>query len=267
MGIIKYLASKAKYHLGKNLRKEKFVYNSEIQAIVMDIKKNGFSLIPNFFSEKECIVLKKEVDNVIALRKDQKCLWVDSYGSDERCFAAEDDSDLIAEIHGSQYFQDVADNVFQAKMACSNTLASRIEYKEGNLGSGQGWHRDGNHFQFKAIVFLTDVEINDGPFSLLVGSHKPKSILNNIKINKYDGVKLRFEKSEVDRLISMGENIKETFTAKAGSVVFFDASCVHAGSPLRDGGLRYALTNYYYPSYENIAARKAEFVNAYKKQR
>ena len=64
----------------------------------------------------------------------------------------------------------------------------------------------------------------------------------------------------------MGENVIETFTAKAGSVVFFDASCVHAGSPLSDGGLRYALTNYYYPSYENIAARKAEFVNAYKKQ-
>ena len=88
--------------------------------------------------------------------------------------------------------------------------------------------------------------------------------LDNININTHDGVRCRFEDQEVKKIISTKTNAIKTFTAKAGTVVFFDASCIHSGGVLTDGGLRYALTNYYYPSYEDIASRKSVFKNAHK---
>jgi hypothetical protein len=265
MGVINYAVSRSKYQIGKILRRQKFTFDSDIQHIVDEVKEYGFSIFPNFYSQLDCIHLKTEIDRIIEIRKQKKCLWVDPYGADKRCYGAEDDSRLIADFCNNEFIQSIADNVFEAKMSCSNTLAARIEYKEGNIGSGQGWHRDGNHFQFKALVYLTDVELKDGPFQLLTGSHKPESILKNIKLNRYDGTKLRFDNQEIERLIKSETNELKVFTAKAGTLVFFDSSCLHTGSPLSSGGLRYALTNYYYPSYEDIKARKEEFLNAFKK--
>ena len=264
MGTFNYIIDRSKYEIGKYLRKEKYTINSDIEDTVAQIKKQGFALVPDLYNHQECCDLRHEVDRIIEARAEHKTLWIDPHGADKRCFAAEDDSELIKSFYSNKYLESVADNVFKAKMSCSNTLAARIEYKEGNVGSGLGWHRDGNHFQFKALVYLSDVEAKDGPFQLLVGSHKAKSILDNININTHDGVSCRFEGQEVKKLISTKTNAIKTFTAKAGTVVFFDASCIHSGGVLTDGGLRYALTNYYYPSYEDIASRKSVFKNAHK---
>lgn len=267
MSVVKYFTSKSKHLLGKLLRQQHYNFDPDVQDIVVDIRKSGFYMLPNFYSKEYCQKLIDEVDKVIDIRTKSKSLWEDSFSSDKRCFAAEDDSEVISEFYNNKYLQSVADNFFRAKMSCSNTLAGRIQFMEGNIGSGQGWHRDGNHLGFKAMVYLTDVEIQDGPFQLLIGSHKIKSILKNININKYDGVKLRFDNQEVSALIHSEVNQIKTFTAKAGTVILFDTSTLHSGSPLREGGLRYALTNYYCASYEDVAARKEMYRNAYKKQR
>jgi len=264
MGILKYSISRSKYEIGKYLRKKKYTINKDIQDTVIQIKENGYALVPDFYTQQECADLRNEIDGLIKKRTQQKSLWVDPYGSDKRCFAAEDDSKLIETFYSNKYLKSVADNVFEAEMLCSNTLAARVDYKGGNIGSGQGWHRDGNHFQFKALVYLSDVEIKDGPFNLIIGSHKTKSILENIKINKHDGLNCRFTSQEIDKIISKKINTIRTFTAKAGTVVLFDSSCIHAGGTLTRGGLRYALTNYYFPSYVDMDARKEMFKNAHK---
>src|SRR5947208_506487 len=51
-------------------------------------------------------------------------------------------------------------------------LAKVIDAIPENNGSGDGWHRDGHSFQFKSILYLSDVNDTNGPFEFLPGSHK-----------------------------------------------------------------------------------------------
>lgn len=266
MGTGKYIFSKVKFELGKLLRKQSYIYNDKVQEIVKKIKENGFAVVPDFYTQEECLALKKEVDKLVEKRREEKKLWIDPFGADKRCFAAEDDSELIAKYNKNKFCNSVADNVFEGKIECSNTLAAHIEYKEGNIGSGQGWHRDGNHFQFKAIVYLSDVEVKDGPFQIMQGSHKPKNILRDINLVNHDGVNLRFSDNQVQKLVEKYPDNYKVLTAKAGTLVFADTSALHTGMKLSKNGNRYTLFNYYYPSYEDIEARKNMFKNTYKKQ-
>jgi len=263
---LKYLMSQKKFKLGKLLRKQSYIFDDKVQDIVQQIKENGFAIVPDFYSQEECLVLRGEIDRLVEKRKKEKKLWVDSFGADKRCYAAEDDSKLIAKYYENKFLNSVADNVFEAKMECSNTLASHIEYKKGNIGSGEGWHRDGNHFQFKAIVYLDDVELKDGPFQIIQGSHKSANILRDIKLMNHDGVDLRFSDDQIKKLMEKYPDDYKVLTAKAGTLVFADTSAIHTGMPLEENGNRYTLFNYYYPSYEDIEARKDMFKNAYKKQ-
>jgi len=264
MGTFKYMISRKKFEAGKLLRKEAYQYDEKVQNIVHQIKENGFAVVPNFYSADECAILRNEVDRLIEKRRDEEKLWIDAYGADKRCFAAEDDSELIAKYYNNEFLNSVANNVFEAKMRCSNTLAAHIEYKEGNIGSGQGWHRDGNHFQFKAITYLSDVEIKDGPFQIIEGSHKPEIIKKDIKIMGHDGVDLRFTNTQIEKLIKKYPDNYKVLTATAGTLVFADVSCIHTGMALSEGGSRYTLFNYYYPSYDDIEAKKARFKETYK---
>ena len=52
------------------------------------------------------------------------------------------------------------------------TMANRIVSYKNNLGSGGGWHRDDVTTQFKAILYLTNVNKDTGAFELVEKSNK-----------------------------------------------------------------------------------------------
>ena len=263
MGKLRYLLSRFKFYVKKILKKQDYIFNSKIQDLVFTLSENGFVVIPNFYTEEECNFMKNEIDLLILKRENDNRVWKDRYSSDYRCFGAEDDSEEISAYFNNQFLNSVADNYFKTKMSCCNTLAARIKYVDGNVGSGQGWHRDSNQMQFKAMVYITDVENKDGPFQLISGSHKLKNILNSINIINYDGLNTRFESCKIEKLISLQPENYNLFLGKAGTLILFDSSTIHTGSPLSYGGERYALTNYYMPSYENVKAQRNVFINAH----
>ena len=94
---------------------------------------------------------------------------------------------------------------------------------------------------------------NNGPFQLLKRSNK---IFNLIKV----AIKLqktypdtRFSENEIEK-ISRSENVT-TLEGRRGTLILFDPSLTHRGSPLKSSK-RYALTNYYeslhnFDTYEN----------------
>lgn len=246
---LKIIREKASFELIKIKNKEPFIFNLEVQSIISQIRENSFAVVPNFYSEQECAILRDEVDRLIEKRKAENNLWTDPSGSDNRCFSAEDDSQMIAEYYNNPFLLSVAENYFGGKIGNSNTLASRINYSEGNIGSGQGWHRDGINFQFKAMVYLCDVEIVNGPFQIIKGSHKLGRILRSTAIMNGEALNTRFSDEQVKRLIDKYPDDYKVLMAKAGTLVFADTSSIHTGMPLGEGGSRYALFNYYYPSY------------------
>jgi hypothetical protein len=263
--IYQNLKAKLFYEYSKYKNKEPYAYNREVQDIVSQIRENSFAMIPNFYSEEECQILRDEIDTLIEKRRAEKNLWMDPFEADHRCFAAELDSEVIAKFHNDPFLLSVAENYFRGKIGNSNTLAAKIVYKKGNIGSGQGWHRDANHFQFKAIVYLCDVDIVNGPFQIIKGSHKLGRVLRDTVIMDAEPLKTRFSDKQVNRLIDRYPDDYKVLTARAGTLIFADVSSIHTGMPLSEGGYRYTLFNYYYPSYMLEPMRKM-FQNIMKTQ-
>ena len=119
---------------------------------------------------------------------------------------------------------------------------ARLKFKKNNLGSGGGWHRDSIHKSYKALIYLTDVNLNNDPFQIIPSSSQ---LLKILKIDNKNYCKLRYENSEINEYLKNGENLK-TIIGQAGTMILFDGSNLHRGSPIEDG-LRYSLTNYYFP--------------------
>jgi hypothetical protein len=259
LSILNLIKNEFVFQIYRLFNKESYNYDAEMQSIVNKINKQGYAVLHDFYSNNECHKIRKEIDLLIIKRTTKGNIWSDSSGADMRCFAAEDDSEIIAAFFKNPFLKGLASNYAKMRMECSNTLAARIKFTEGNIGSGQGWHRDANNFQFKAAIYLSDVSKKDGPFQIFKGSHK---FFNKIKDNLVMGhgsANTRFSNKEVRMLMDKQPENYKYFEARAGTVILFNSSSIHTGMPLSKNGERYILFNYYYPSYDDPSNRKKIF--------
>lgn len=216
-------------------------------GVMSSVTKEGVYVIPDFFDQATCDEIKNEIDTIVDNQKE--LLWVDSEGADHRIYGAEVLSDKIREqFHENEELRDITKAHYKTDFETLFTLGAKLEAKETNLGSGHGWHRDAVFYpQFKAIVYLTDVTLDNGPYQYVKGSHTEKDIISKagkgIKFNQN-----RFEHEEILDLVDGDESQISTFTAKAGTLILTETRGLHRGMPIKEG-TRYALTNYYYPSY------------------
>ena len=73
---LKIIREKASFELIKIKNKEPFIFNLEVQSIISQIRENSFAVVPNFYSEQECAILRDEVDRLIEKRKAENNLWI-----------------------------------------------------------------------------------------------------------------------------------------------------------------------------------------------
>ena len=126
--------------------------------------------------------------------------------------------------------------------------------KETN--SGGDWHRDGDVKQLKAMLYLSDVNNQNGPFCFIKGSKEFDFERRNKKYPFFrkilfilKGLPLRQPRYKNENIMREPEIDKKItkITGNAGTVVIFDGSYIHRGDVIKSGN-RYSLTNYYYPS-------------------
>jgi len=118
-----------------------------------------------------------------------------------------------------------------------------MDFKEGNAGSGGGWHLDSPHsLQFKAIMYLSDCSAENGPFQLIPGSHDRGLLLSLLAKGKRKPGQYRFTDAEVAAMEGV-VNQPHTFTGPQGTLILADVTALHRGSPIRAGS-RHALTLY-----------------------
>src|SRR5258708_22216276 len=152
----------------------------------------------------------------------------------------------MANLNRDPFLLSVGQAYSRRELTAFSTLAGRIEAKPGNLGSGQGWHRDAFHFQFKAMVYLTDVDADHGPFQIMEASHHGARIFaDTVRGRLPRSPRTRVTADQAQRLLAASSHPLKTFCAPAGTLILFDSSTIHRGAPVNTG-IRYALTNYYY---------------------
>lgn len=207
------------------------------------LQEKGFFVVENFVEDYLCDNLRDKIDDLTTMGVFS---WEDESKSDTRIFGVEkalSDFNIFNEEINEQIVKK-----YIGKIKNSFVMANRVLYKDHNLGSGGGWHRDSiNRKQLKYIVYLNDVTSQNGCFQYLESTHKLSTKYKfNYKLNK-NCSNTRFTDDEVDFLLKQFNLNLINFEAKKGTLIVIDTSGIHRGRPM-ERGVRYALTNYIFDS-------------------
>lgn len=218
--------------------------SEQVAQAVRSLMRDGYAVVPGYYSEEDCAAGRAEIDALIESRP----YAIQAYGnrSDLRVYGAEHASSLARRFHDDSFFLDVGKVYSRSALVNFSTLAARLTAAPDNLGSGQGWHRDAFFFQYKSMVYLSDVSPENGPFQILPGSHHSLTAAKDSYIGRLDPPPAsRITAQQMNRLLTANPDRARALTAKAGTVILFDSSTIHRGMPIATG-CRYALTNYFY---------------------
>ncbi len=212
-----------------------------------NLKEEGYVIIKNFISKNDCKIIINDIENFI--EKYPNLTWKDKNRSDIRIFGSEKISNKIFKYFDDNMCRQIGNCYYKGELKNLMTMANKTIFVENNEGSGQGWHRDGLNFQYKSILYLVDVNENNGPFELIKKSQKDLNILKSCLKFNLNPFNTRISNEIVNKIISKSNyNCLKTITGEAGDLILVDTSLIHRGRPLKNNK-RLALTNYYYPKH------------------
>ena len=165
ISIVKY-----KFNKHKGEKKIRIKLNDYETNCVNQLKKRGYCIIKNFYSNQDCKELIKVIDE--KLLDSLTNILEDEAKSDQRIFFSEKLSKKINHYFKNDLIKKVGEFYTKFQINPAFTLANKITYKPKNLGSGGGWHKDAYYPQFKSILYLSNVNFENGPFQLLDQSNK-----------------------------------------------------------------------------------------------
>lgn len=208
------------------------------------LKKFGICILTDYFDLLTINKLEDEYDNIFNTKQNLiEKSEIEECSNDERIFYAEKYSNIIKELfYNNNLFSDCA-KVYKSNLN-KKTLINKVEFKEGvTINSGAGWHRDNHDCQFKALMYLTDVNENNGNFQFITNSSKTYIGYPKPRTQNYN---TRFADETVNDLINKTESLKlHNIIGKRGTIVLVDTTYIHRGNIIREG-LRKAITQYFF---------------------
>ena len=238
VGFLKELVIILRYGLKRRLSGVK-LYSDEFY-------RNGIELLAVKINKNSTAKLREFIDSTLANEKAN--VWRDDLGSDERIYGAERLFPEIATLLPVHEMRKKGESYLGCDLPHYFVLAARLQYREGNTGSGGGWHRDSPFTpQFKFITYLSNVGEDNGPFEYIPRTH---SSMHKFK-SKFSLSKMRFS---VDEVSGQREETR-IIVADEGSILIADTKGLHRGNPIKKGR-RYACTVYFFEnkqSYDNFS--------------
>jgi hypothetical protein len=228
----------------------------DLDVLIKTLRKDGVVAVPNYWPAGQSADARREMDRLLA--DYPAAVQIYSNGSDKRMYGVESASRRLMDFHADPFLRHFGELACGLDIYNFATLGARIEATGGNSGSGDGWHRDAEGFQFKAILYLSDTSMQNGPFQYLTGSHTIwRAVVDTMTAGLTDPQQTRFTETEVARLAARGIE-QRAFPGHAGTLLLVNTAGIHRGMPLK-GGERYALTNYYYHRIHVDEARIRKF--------
>ena len=228
-----------------------FKFNSKVSAKdISTLRRNGLISIENFMSKESCDQIAHEISNHVS----ENTNFARSE-SDFRVFNAEIFIRALGTFYSNKLLLGIGFCYLGMPLRNYGTMANIVPAGKNIVGSGGSWHRDSNFPQLKALIYLSDVNfVEDGAFQYFPKSNRMKYILREIYESKKSISDTRWTNNP---LLTSQKGIPISVTGKAGTLVLFDTSLLHRGSPNSNGLLksRVAITNYYYPIIGSIGNR------------
>lgn len=211
---------------------------------IKKILSDGFIVIPGFFSSERCELLRSRLDRLIA--EDSVNVWRDFAGADNRVYFAESVDDLMMDFYKDPFIRQKLYEYTGTRDPVGMVLGARIDSVEGNVGSGGGWHRDSPvSRQFKALIYLSDVSPDNGPFQYIKHSHQKWKVINAYFKRIFRPSQYRFTGAEIEYYLCQMGAVVETICGQQGTLILVDTKGIHQGAPLSIGS-RHALFCYFW---------------------
>jgi hypothetical protein len=213
---------------------------------VQQVLTDGCCIVENFLDRATADKLADVANEIYSTHPEH--ISLESNGSDKRIYGADRLRNEL-KLEGQMRAIDAMSRAFYwSSHVAWFQMLGKISHSSANLGSGSGWHRDSpfSH-QFKAILYLTDVDMNNGPFEFIKGSHLKKNLRAATEFLGLKGSQYRFSTEQIGRLENAGIVPRcSSLTGGKGSLLLVDSRGLHRGKPLNSGE-RIALTRYYFP--------------------
>lgn len=228
------------YNLIKKIKLKK-ISNEIDKEIIYNLNKSGFYVINDYYTidqiqnfTHELIKNFKEFSHKIKKFDDERFMGIENY------------SNLISSFSEDEYTNRISNIINNEITRCVFTMGNILDSKRLNGSSGNGWHRDSFVSQFKSMLYLTDVDENNGPLEIIPKSHLFKNVilLTKKKILKFN--QFRIADNLIEKIEIILNQKRKKIIGKSGSLLLFNSTLIHRGSPIKTGK-RIALTNYYYP--------------------
>jgi hypothetical protein len=206
---------------------------------------DGCCVIEDFLDAGTVDQLVDEADRIHA--EHAQYVSLESNGSDRRIYGVDRISDDFRLDDHMRAIDALSRAFYWSERVEWFQLLGRISYSPQNLGSGSGWHRDSpfSH-QFKALLYLSDVDESNGPFEYLMGSHRKNSVKAVAACLRTRPHQYRFSSEQIERLENAGVVPRRaSVIARKGALLLVDSRGLHRGKPLQ-AGERLAVTRYYF---------------------
>jgi phytanoyl-CoA hydroxylase len=234
------------------------------QSALLDWSKNGYAILPAFFSSNEVEFINNEIDNLL---KNKKLKW--KYKN--KLMFSVNKSALLRSTANKKTLTDILSLLLGKK---ANLFQSINFYQ----GSQQAAHSDIVHmttfpqgYLIACWIALEDVGSEQGPLFYYPESHKLPYFLNDayahggndffIGKNAYKNYETALEKQILEKGLE-----KKTFIAQKGDVLIWHANLLHGGSPIANKNLtRKSMVMHYFAEsvicYHEISQRPALIKN------
>jgi hypothetical protein len=241
--------------------------NPKIREALESLFTEGFYKIPNYWERDKVLYWEA--------RLDERCI---NTNADEHLrFAGQrwhdihiDFPDIVSDYGMNGFLQQVAKSYIGVdnyrKIVYQHSFPRvgfgeeqiKVAIKDGsyekNIGLGQYWHFDSWDHGLKAVLYLSDVNLKNGPFSAIPGSHRLnlKTEESRLKIRKcagvlppheFDSSKLYYS-SEDEEMFSLKSRSMYA-TGKRGDLYLIDPLLTHRAEIPLDG-VRKVLWIYYW---------------------
>tara|TARA_B100001059_G_scaffold95104_1_gene94334 strand:+ start:24954 stop:25703 length:750 start_codon:yes stop_codon:yes gene_type:complete len=220
-----------------------------------ELKREGIVVIENFLTKSKCNHIIGQIEDFSIKEKviEEKD---EGLGGDIRIFGFEKFSDEVLKFSKNNVLKKMVSDYSNLNLETKSTLAGKVIYEnDKQTNSGGDWHRDAELQELKAMLYLSDVNSENGPFCFIKGSKDFDFERRNKKYTFFrkilfaiKGLPSKPPRYKNSLIIKNSETVKKIIkvTGKAGTLVVFDGSYIHRGDVIRSG-TRYSITNYYSP--------------------
>ena len=215
----------------------------DFNSIKESLHKHGICIFKNYFDTQFVNELHVEATRLLHEQSSKvQILDKEDCSNDERLFHAQKYSDTIKQFADDDLLNKLA--AAYNKNIDKKTLINRIVHEPGVVkNSGAGWHRDNHTCQFKTLMYLTDVNVNNGNFQWVTNSNA-KHI--GMPVPRTDSYNTRFHDHVVKSIVRENDACEIIdVVSDAGDIVVTDTTYIHRGNIIQ-AGERVAITQYYF---------------------